>query len=245
MPTPRPIPTLVCLLAGVALSVSGAWGIATADDMGRLGGWRVVHERNNPPGRVIEAFDPGIPMPDDYPRATWLRRTDGFGRVVYRAMGSEGWTPGEVMPETRPETAQRSWAGERQRFGWPMVAMERRTFSAFTIPGRDESDAGALASPLGGVERGVAVGAVRLPVLPAWPGLAVNMLVYAGVCWVVVFAPGEARRWRRRRAGRCAACGYDTRGLASCPECGARTFGKQASNVSKGLRMPEARANSH
>ncbi len=41
--------------------------------------------------------------------------------------------------------------------------------------------------------------------------------------------PGVYRRWRRRRAGRCAKCGYDLRGLppapdrgsdSVCPECG-------------------------
>jgi hypothetical protein len=50
-----------------------------------------------------------------------------------------------------------------------------------------------------------------------------NTLFYAAVPlggWLVI---GPVRRWRRRRAGRCPACGYDRAGLAAgavCPECG-------------------------
>jgi len=38
----------------------------------------------------------------------------------------------------------------------------------------------------------------------------------------VAFLRGPARRWRRRRAGRCIRCGYDLTGNESgvCPECG-------------------------
>lgn len=38
----------------------------------------------------------------------------------------------------------------------------------------------------------------------------------------IAFLRGPVRRWRRRRAGRCPACGYSLRGLDArrCPECG-------------------------
>ncbi len=59
-----------------------------------------------------------------------------------------------------------------------------------------------------------------LPTAVLWPGFAVNAAFYAGVCWVLLAAPGVVVRWRRRRRGRCAACGYDLTGLDACPECG-------------------------
>jgi hypothetical protein len=50
-----------------------------------------------------------------------------------------------------------------------------------------------------------------------------NTLFYAALPMGVWLAIGPVRRWRRRRAGRCPACGYDRAGLAAsavCPECG-------------------------
>ena len=42
-----------------------------------------------------------------------------------------------------------------------------------------------------------------------WPGLLANTAIYGGVWWAMLFGPGVFIRWRRRRAGRCAKCGYD------------------------------------
>ncbi len=60
-----------------------------------------------------------------------------------------------------------------------------------------------------------------LPLVPCWPGFAIDWLLFSLV-WALVLWAGAAhrRRWRRRR-GRCAACGYPAgRGAARCPECG-------------------------
>lgn len=78
----------------------------------------------------------------------------------------------------------------------------------------------------GGV-REVPLAGVRwlVPTLISWPRFAANValvtpFMFAGIAGVVL-AAGLARRAWRRRAGRCPACGYDTRGLTQCPECGA------------------------
>jgi len=62
-----------------------------------------------------------------------------------------------------------------------------------------------------------------LPYSPIWPGLLANTAIYGSAWWAMLFGPGMLIRWRRRRAGRCAKCGYDLRGSASdaCPACGA------------------------
>jgi hypothetical protein len=75
-------------------------------------------------------------------------------------------------------------------------------------------------------EARVQIGSVAL-IVPTWisfPRFAANVamltpITFAGIV-LVVFAAGRARRAWRRRAGRCAACGYDARGLSKCPECG-------------------------
>lgn len=64
-----------------------------------------------------------------------------------------------------------------------------------------------------------------VPTLISWPRFAANValvtpFMFAGIV-LAVFGAGLARRAIRRRAGRCPACGYDTRGLTQCPERGA------------------------
>lgn len=62
-----------------------------------------------------------------------------------------------------------------------------------------------------------------LPLRPMWPELAANSIFY-GLCWWVLGRLwGWQRARRRRRRGRCIACGFDLAGLPSpvrCPECG-------------------------
>jgi len=59
---------------------------------------------------------------------------------------------------------------------------------------------------------GVSIWSLRLPL---WLPVAV------GAAGAGAFLPAWIRDRRRRREGKCAACGYDVRGLAGrCPECG-------------------------
>lgn len=60
----------------------------------------------------------------------------------------------------------------------------------------------------------------RLPIVPVLPGFALNVIAYATIAWLVLFAPRLYVRHVRRCEGQCAACGYDLAGLSSCPECG-------------------------
>ncbi len=76
-------------------------------------------------------------------------------------------------------------------------------------------------------EREVPLAGVRwlVPTLISWPRFVANVVLvtpmtFAGIV-LVVLAAGRARRAWRLRLGRCTACGYDTRGLERCPECGA------------------------
>ena len=76
---------------------------------------------------------------------------------------------------------------------------------------------------------GSGVDADFIPLLPLWPGFALNTIFFAAVLWLVFCAaPGFARRRLRSRRGQCLHCGYDLRGQPSpqsgestkCPECG-------------------------
>ncbi len=64
-----------------------------------------------------------------------------------------------------------------------------------------------------------------LPLRPLWWGFLLDSILYSGVAWLCTLsltAPRVLRAWRRKRHGRCVACGYDLRGAttAICPECG-------------------------
>jgi hypothetical protein len=69
-------------------------------------------------------------------------------------------------------------------------------------------------------------GQQRLPLVPVWPGFAMNTAVNALaaiVGWLLLY--GSIGWWRRRRVS-CEECGYSRAGLPSgvvCPECGAGT----------------------
>jgi len=68
-----------------------------------------------------------------------------------------------------------------------------------------------------------------LPLLPIWPGFAINTMFYAGVLWVLFGGPFALRRMIRRRRGRCPHCGYPIGQSPVCTECGAAVTPKASS----------------
>ena len=63
---------------------------------------------------------------------------------------------------------------------------------------------------------------VGLPLIPIWPGFAINTIFYAAIVWLLFAFPFALRRRRRIKRGLCPACAYDLRGspATTCPECG-------------------------
>jgi hypothetical protein len=63
----------------------------------------------------------------------------------------------------------------------------------------------------------------ELPLIPLFPGFAINTIFYAAIVWVLFITPRAIRKRVRRKRGQCAACGYSLRGITAdkCPECGA------------------------
>ena len=59
-----------------------------------------------------------------------------------------------------------------------------------------------------------------LPLLPVWPGFAINTLFYAVVLWLVINGPLALRRAIRRQRGLCPACAYPMGESRVCSECG-------------------------
>jgi hypothetical protein len=129
--------------------------------------------------------------------------------------------PGENSQSRRQETNLGSdsnlWI-EHAR-GWPFLAMWCK---ALDKPGGPHWEGAIAWAPPTYPDLGLKLSA--LPLKPIWAGFLADAVFYALLFAAIAAALGPARRWFRRRRGKCERCGYDRRGLVSttpCPECGA------------------------
>jgi hypothetical protein len=62
-----------------------------------------------------------------------------------------------------------------------------------------------------------------IPMVPVWPGFALDTAFYAAIALTLRSAPGLIRRRLRQARGHCPHCGYNLQGAPTktCPECGA------------------------
>src|SRR5690606_3119238 len=84
---------------------------------------------------------------------------------------------------------------------------------------------GGMVPPLGNYAAhpiSPAAGDVPLPMRPIPACFVADVMLYAGAWYLLLRGIPALRRWRRRRRGRCEACGYDLAGVPGgvCPECG-------------------------
>ncbi len=158
-----------------------------------------------------------------------------------------GWSGRYVEIGTRRDPDERFNMGQEKLLlldsGWPLPAFSVGSYTAFfvapdatqqrshtpalslhggaqVLPWIDRRHQPASAAPLNSnpLDR------FALPLLPLWPGFAINTAFYALLLFGALRTPGVVRRTLRRRRGRCVGCGYSRDGLdagAACPECGA------------------------
>jgi hypothetical protein len=107
------------------------------------------------------------------------------------------------------------YAIEERAEGWPWrcVRGERHSIGE-TVNGRT----GARDRLVGYI---VAGNRIRVPWLPIWTGLVLDVGAAAALWCTLAWAAAGWRRRRRTRRGRCPTCGYDLTGIDGvCPECG-------------------------
>jgi hypothetical protein len=67
-----------------------------------------------------------------------------------------------------------------------------------------------------------------LPLVPTFPGFAINTLFYAAICWLLLASPFAVRRHLRVRRNLCPHCAYPIGTSDVCTECGRLVRGKKA-----------------
>ncbi len=103
-----------------------------------------------------------------------------------------------------------------------------RTLAATTSPtGRQP----ATYSGLWSLPRRIGPGLPHVPLIPVWPGFALNTLFYAAVLWLLICGPFVLRRLIRVRRGLCPACAYPRGESDVCSECGKELRGHASQRI--------------
>jgi hypothetical protein len=186
---------LLCLLLGVVLTVGVAWGAALVCQKGSWTRGRRPVFAILPTDAPDDIFVDWLDAPASS-SAIWVDR-NGFHQV---------WIHG--FPSPSLGTRYR-WNTRSGFFEAPLV---ERSGSVWWrgLAIREHSGSGW-----------VRMRPTSLPLMPLWPGFAIDVALHAVLSWLLCFAPFTLRRVLRARRGRCLGCGYDMRGLDACPECGA------------------------
>jgi hypothetical protein len=159
--------------------------------------------------------DPMIPWsstpPIDWPNTCdSVAKLKGFGfSVVYES-------------RRRHSVEDKHYQRYAEQSGWPLRSLECIRWES-SMPGAT----GVLQSGFKwclentGINR--VFGVQRLPLRPMPAGFILNSAMFAAVMWLAWCGPRAVIRSRRRRQGRCSACGYSRAGFPvneTCPECG-------------------------
>ncbi len=196
------------LLLGLGTTVAVAWA-AEVWSKTRWSGWVPSH---------LIPSEWFVDVPSHWPVAPVAGRVSvGIGRTDTIVMDSFGIG----------QTMLKSWRQEEVRVGFPLRSLRR---VEFVIGSSGQSDD---ALHLSRFQTGLPLPAWlgfdtakdrRLPLLPLWPGLVANTLIYGLLWWLGLAARRMVICNRRFRRGLCPICRYDLgfNNTAGCPECGWR-----------------------
>lgn len=218
------------LLPGVVANVLVAWSCAL---------WSPLDRSPVPPlglqPHLVEA------IPDSYRRTMprFWSDTQGFVDADERRSFGARFGDFRVSYPERAGGSTLAWEYKVHVYqgGWPFIALGAAgRFNLLAIRSkpaivmewrggveapkflRSESAAGRL-SYFGAYAR-------PLPLCPAWPGFAINSILYATALWAMLAGWSALGHRRRRRRGLCEHCAYPVGSNPVCTECGRplRTF---------------------
>ena len=207
---------LLLLIAGATLNVAVAWGFSAFEPLSYESGFSVLTEINEDSHwRVtgISALGHGLlfSVVEDSTRLKDLYRAVHMEYPYESRISFPHWAriPRVMPPDNR-------WWTQRVA-GWPLFALWNK-WDVNTEDGSHQISGGISLSYAPFTPDDVYD---SLPLVPLWPGFAINTLFYAGVLWMLFRGPFALRRMIRKRRGHCPACNYPIGQSPVCTECGA------------------------
>ncbi len=182
----------VFLLLGAIVNVAVAWGFATYMPFE----WNLEKLRE----------ESNVALWRSISKAGWPRQPES-SFVLETPNGSEVWSFGTALSETH--TCYMMVI----RNGWPALALQRVLRTDWFGEGHWYDSEWAVLEV-------TFPRSSDLPLQPAWPGFAINMVFYGAILWLLFAALIAIRRRRRAKRGLCPACAYPVGTSAVCTECG-------------------------
>lgn len=151
--------------------------------------------------------------PEQFPAGSsapgYWHAAEGFGRSseYFAAFGGSSRSMGNEMVRI-------------QRAGFPARALEMVRWTE-PVAGKEVSEF-SVTLPISNSLPDWAAGE-PVPVMPVWPGFAVDVVIFGAGVWFLVRGASHFRGVWRSRSGRCAACGYPVGASSICSECGKPT----------------------
>lgn len=202
---------------GVIVAIATAWTCA------------MVSSFNGAPSVIVQGVFDKYGNVDPNPQVLPMR---GFG-----VKGTNTFvTFAGVDPSTGNQYIAPTPVDQRIAFGWPVSALSYHVVRApeaprtFLLPKptklwMTEKQPNWLVGGLSGLKgttwRGVP--GRHFPLMPRPVGLLADTLIAATPLYILLGGWMDIRAFARVRRGRCSRCGYDARGLPTCPECGLET----------------------
>ena len=201
------------IMAGAIVNVAVAWGCATISD------WPE-------PGEKWTHWSTAAAWPNSvsahWPAGPEVTRLHGALSTITRHIKA-------VYPESEKDLKYGHFMIDRYDFGWPLRTLGCELWWETGMPGTGSVGMQGTGS-VGTYPEGNR-GAWRpgfatnrkfnvIPLLPIWPGFAINTIFYAAMLWMLFAAPGYVRRRIRVRRGQCPACAYPVGASDVCTECG-------------------------
>jgi hypothetical protein len=157
-----------------------------------------------------QSWPPGAPQ--GWPEPT---RYCGFAGIGLRQVRL--WESSSLHPQSGS-----AYMADTFIAGWPWGALQATRFERYpAVPNEPPARPTASLWHEGVLElpKRSGQGQRRLPIKPAFPGLALDLVTFGAATWMLLCFASIARRKLRSRKGLCPHCAYPLSG-ATCPECG-------------------------
>lgn len=194
---------MICLVLGVVLTVGVAWGLSAIDSAR----WLSINEWRYESNDRIWSVEEGGAFGTHGVSATAFAASHPLNESV------SALPPGPPPPDWLLLPEHPDDGGLRTNivigYGWPVISFR---FQAKSVNWDDPTFQWAW----------VESWRSRQFVIPLRPtlGAYLSAVLYAGLCWLMLFGPFAWRRFLRGRRGRCRECGYALGEEATCAECG-------------------------